>query len=393
MSQPSPSFRAGLAMPRTAWVDVAKALCIILVVMMHSTLGLQNAVGAEGFLGPVVAFFAPFRIPTFFVLSGLFLARALERRFSDYVRTRILHFAYFYLLWLAIHIALRSGSTLVAAPQDVASQFLIALIEPHEALWFIHLLIVFSLVAFALRRVNPSIVLAAAATIHLLRVETGSSLIDEFTSRGVFFAAGWALAPFFLALAKLPREQPLLSFLAVAAFAALNGALVFLYRAEQHTLVGLALGLAGAIAMVLVAAALASLPGIGPRAAALGRHSLAIYLAFTVPMAARALRAPEGRRRRRRLDRLGSEACSSPSSPSPRALLAARAVRGTFLRFLFVRPGQDHAPPAGRTIVPSWPEPRRRDESRRPRQVVAPGRAPDQRSFVTLRRIERSSAA
>ncbi len=358
MSQPSPSFRAGLAMPRTAWVDVAKALCIILVVMMHSTLGLQNAVGAEGFLGPVVAFFAPFRIPTFFVLSGLFLARALERRFSDYVRTRILHFAYFYLLWLAIQIALRSGSTLLAAPQDVASQFLIALIEPHEALWFIHLLIVFSLVAFALRRVNPSIVLAAAATIHLLRVETGSSLIDEFTSRGVFFAAGWALAPFFLALAKLPREQPLLSFLAVAAFAALNGALVFLYPAEHHPLVGLALGLAGAIAMVLVAAALASLPGIGLRAAALGRHSLAIYLAFTVPMAAgRFVLLNAGVADGGWIGLgLGSLLVTLLAIAAP--LLAARAVRGTFLRFLFVRPGQDHAPPAVRTIVPSWPEPR-----------------------------------
>jgi uncharacterized membrane protein YcfT len=65
---------------------MSPALCIILVVMMHSTLGLQNAVGQSGFVDPVVAYFAPFRIPTFFVLSGLFLERALRRDLGYYVR-------------------------------------------------------------------------------------------------------------------------------------------------------------------------------------------------------------------------------------------------------------------------------------------------------------------
>ena len=36
---------------RLAWVDVAKGLCIILVVMMHSTLGTGEALGGEGFGG------------------------------------------------------------------------------------------------------------------------------------------------------------------------------------------------------------------------------------------------------------------------------------------------------------------------------------------------------
>lgn len=32
---------------RLAWVDVAKGLCIILVVMMHATLGVEKAIGSE----------------------------------------------------------------------------------------------------------------------------------------------------------------------------------------------------------------------------------------------------------------------------------------------------------------------------------------------------------
>ncbi len=41
-----------LSEPRVAWVDYAKGFCIIMVVMMHSTLGVEEAAGAEGWLGP-----------------------------------------------------------------------------------------------------------------------------------------------------------------------------------------------------------------------------------------------------------------------------------------------------------------------------------------------------
>ncbi len=64
---------------RLAWVDVAKGLCIILVVMMHSTLGTGEALGGEGVLHDVVEFARPFRIPDFFLLSGLFLGRVIDR--------------------------------------------------------------------------------------------------------------------------------------------------------------------------------------------------------------------------------------------------------------------------------------------------------------------------
>lgn len=43
---------------RIAWVDYAKGFCIIMVVMMRSTLGVGNALGGQGFLHAVVAFAA-----------------------------------------------------------------------------------------------------------------------------------------------------------------------------------------------------------------------------------------------------------------------------------------------------------------------------------------------
>jgi hypothetical protein len=35
---------------RVDWVDYAKGFCIIMVVMMHSTLGVEKAAGAEGWM-------------------------------------------------------------------------------------------------------------------------------------------------------------------------------------------------------------------------------------------------------------------------------------------------------------------------------------------------------
>ena len=45
---------------RVPWVDTAKGVCIVLVVMMHSTLGVGDAMGGEGFMHAVVAFANPF---------------------------------------------------------------------------------------------------------------------------------------------------------------------------------------------------------------------------------------------------------------------------------------------------------------------------------------------
>src|SRR5687768_1359785 len=87
---------------RVDWVDYAKGICIIMVVMMHSTLGVGTAAGGEGFMHYVVNFAKPFRMPDFFLISGLFLARVIDRDWKTYLDRKVVHFAYFYLLWMTI---------------------------------------------------------------------------------------------------------------------------------------------------------------------------------------------------------------------------------------------------------------------------------------------------
>ena len=330
---------------RTEWVDVAKALSIVLVVTMHATLGYQKALGQLGFLDPLVAFFTPFRIPAFFVLSGLFLGQALKRSFRQFAETRLLHFAYFYMLWLVIHLLSRDGLALAADPVALATALGWAVIEPYGPLWFLHLLAVFSALAYACRRMSPLLPLAVAAALNVARVETGSTLVDEFAGRAVYFAAGWAMAPLFFATARFALDRKRTAALLAASFVLVNGALVFLTQASSWPFVGLALGLCGALAMVAASAWLAQAPKVGPLLASFGRRTLVVYVACLLPMAAlRVLLLRHGLLADGWIAiGLGSAAIVAAGVATP--LLLARVVANTPLAFLFEMPGRRAATP------------------------------------------------
>ncbi len=57
---------------------------------------------------PVVAFALPFRMPDFFMISGLFLANVIDRDWRTYLDRKVVHFAYFYLLWMTIQFAVKA---------------------------------------------------------------------------------------------------------------------------------------------------------------------------------------------------------------------------------------------------------------------------------------------
>src|ERR1700754_4172961 len=94
--------------PRIDWVDFAKGFCIIMVVMMHSTLGVEAAAGKEGWAHAIVEFAKPFRMPDFFLISGLFLARVIDRDWVSYLDRKVVHFAYFYVLWVSIQFGFKA---------------------------------------------------------------------------------------------------------------------------------------------------------------------------------------------------------------------------------------------------------------------------------------------
>ena len=93
---------------RVDWVDYAKGICIIMVVMMHSVLGVELAAGENGFMHSFVTFAKPFRMPDFFLISGLFLALVIDRDWRTYLDRKVVHFAYFYVLWVTIQFGFKA---------------------------------------------------------------------------------------------------------------------------------------------------------------------------------------------------------------------------------------------------------------------------------------------
>ncbi|MGL4441601.1 MAG: acyltransferase family protein [Bosea sp. (in: a-proteobacteria)] len=276
---------------RLQWADVAKGLSIALVVMMHSTLGVQEAMNAAGWLNPVVEFAKPFRIPAFFLIAGFFFAGMLGRSWRALIDRRVLHFVYFLLLWSGILFVLKGGFLGLTSPNAALNSLGLSLLEPNSALWFIHALIVFAVVARASAEMPAWLVVGGAALLHMLMPETGWTAIDEFAQRFVFFVAGCRMAQTVANLASEAAKKPRTSLLIVMATAISTALAVWPASlgigggiSANIAIMSLVLGFTGGLSLIIVAVHLAA-SRIGPALAHLGRNSLTIYVAFTIPMA------------------------------------------------------------------------------------------------------------
>ena len=268
---------------RIDWVDYAKGFCIILVVMMHSTLGVEAALGEEGWTHIFVAFARPFRMPDFFLISGLFLARVIDRDWRVYTDRKVLHFAYFYVLWLIIQ-CLFKCTVYAENPYEVLQHFAYAFIQPFGTMWFIYLLPLFFVFTKLTRRIPAPVILLLAAALEMPPIETGWVVIDEFAARYVYFYLGYLASRHIFAIAHWAQAHSTLALAGLAGWALINGGAVL---AGWSTLPGisLALGLIGAVAVVTISALLAKLRLMSFLRYA-GQNSIVIYLAFFLPMAA-----------------------------------------------------------------------------------------------------------
>lgn len=320
---------------RIEWVDYAKGISIILVVMMHSTLSTEEALSHAGWLHGVVEFARPFRIPAFFMIAGLFVAHTIDRDWRTFLDRKVLHFVYFYVLWLLIQFAFR-------APFYVAGQgtlgalkvFLTAFIDPYGTLWFIYLLPVFFLATRLTRSVPPVVVLLVAAALEIAPIETQWTLIDEFSGRFVYFYSGYLFSTYILRGANWSRSHTAVVLAGLAAWFAANLLIVHAGLSTEHG-ISLALGFAGAAAVVAISVLLAR-SHLFEGLRYCGQNSIVIYLAFFLPMVIT------------RIALVKTHVITDPGTVA--ALVTTMAVvtsvilhwivRGTMFSFLFERPAR-----------------------------------------------------
>jgi uncharacterized membrane protein YcfT len=289
---PAPERIATGPANRVDWVDYAKGICIVMVVMMHSVLGVELAAGQTGFMHLLVAFAKPFRMPDFFLISGLFLSLVIDRDWRSYLDRKVVHFAYFYVLWVTIQFGFKAPAFAAESgwPHD-GFLYLESFIEPFGTLWFIYLLPIFFVVTKLSRQLPtsfgphamPYAILGAAAVLEMTHVATGWTVIDEFCARFVYFYSGYLCADYVFALSNRARARPSLALAGLALWALVNGGLVW-FGFSEWPLVSLMLGLAGACAIIISGTLLARAHWLDFLRFC-GEHSIVIYLAFFLPMA------------------------------------------------------------------------------------------------------------
>jgi len=318
--------------PRVDWIDAAKGLTIMLVVMKHVTYGTAVSLGHMPYIFNILSEWTiPFRMPLFFLVAGLFAKKALFAPTRQFMDSKILHFGYFYLLWSLIQIGLKiilphEGNWLVTY-----KDLLLIPLEPFGLLWFIYALAVyFTIMRFA-RDVRPAIMIFFALAMYFTRLDTGWTMPDEFARRFIFFVSGVYAAPYVFSLASWTMAQVTRGFLlGVAALAAVG--LIVYTGAIDYRAVELAAGYIGAFGTIMLVALLAK-AGYAKPLTFVGARSLYIFLAFFLPMAAT----------RVGMIKLGFEngdlitlvalimAIGSP-------ILAYEITKNTFLDFAFKRP-------------------------------------------------------
>ena len=280
---------------RHAWVDLAKGISIILVVMMHSVWGVGEATERVGFMHYVVAFASPFRMPEFFLISGLFLSAVIARPWRHFADRRAVHYLYFYVLWAVLLILFKH----LLVDRDVEgtiAQLVSATFQPYSILWFIFALAVFSLMCKALYQLRAPhwLVLAVSAGFSLAALDTPVSIINFTLDYFVFFYAGYALAPSIFRFAQAVADRPRIAVASLLAWAIINAALIFApgYELNYGTMTsGIAhifglsfiLAIAGAMAVCALSVLLSGLRGID-WLRWIGAHSIVIYLSFVIPM-------------------------------------------------------------------------------------------------------------
>ena len=133
---------------RTAWIDIARGIGILLVVYAHAARGLVlgHDLPDRGWPIMVDTVIYAFHMPLFFVLAGLHLERSVARGRKGFIVNKLQTIAWPYFLWSLI----QGGIKLAAAPytnRPIAVSDLIGIpVAPIEQFWFLYVLFLCQLV-------------------------------------------------------------------------------------------------------------------------------------------------------------------------------------------------------------------------------------------------------
>jgi uncharacterized membrane protein YcfT len=184
---------------RSAWVDAAKGLSILLVVAHHAVSFLYTSGLAPPAVVAANTALASMRMPLFFLVSGLFVAGPLAAPWRTLLHRRVAFFLYLFVLWTLLRFALFHLPGVGDVDPYVDETGIVALalapLIPGSGVWFIYALALFAVIAKLIRRTPVWLQLGAAAALSTFAGAEILQLEAEVWTRMArylfFFLLGW----------------------------------------------------------------------------------------------------------------------------------------------------------------------------------------------------------
>jgi fucose 4-O-acetylase-like acetyltransferase len=182
---------------RITWVDSAKGVGIFLVVLGHTLRGLQSSsiLPENASFRFVDSWIYSFHMPLFFLLSGLFAERRVDRSPGFFLKEKLETLAYPYLVWSTLQTLMQIALGRYTNKQTNLSDLLGILINPIMQFWFLYALFLMSLIYYFLRRcgLGPPGVLSIFSLFWASQL--GTPVIPWFPlesarNQGLFYATG-----------------------------------------------------------------------------------------------------------------------------------------------------------------------------------------------------------
>lgn len=278
---------------RLQWIDLAKGLAIAMIVYRHTITGIWDAGIPMDFLyyDISVQVGLTFRMPLYFMLSGIFFRRSVQKRGPlGYTMHKVNTIMYPYFVWSIILMTLQMiFSNYVNGQFTTLSDWATMFYDPWGHWWFLYVLFVVSVLYMSLDHVlkgNKQLILLICVVLFFLSYWIGDIyLLDDILELIVFFALGDVVASFAIKLEESTLLTNKIALAGIFALAITGEYLLFQYFRDSPLPI-LVFACVGISAAAMLCALFAKSKTKAKRILRLlGQHSLYIYLlhAFAAP--------------------------------------------------------------------------------------------------------------
>ncbi|SFV32964.1 acyltransferase family protein [Thermoflavifilum thermophilum] len=190
---------------RLSWVDYAKGIALILVAYRHILIGFERAgLPIHIILLKANEMFFSFRMPLFFILSGIFISKSLEKRgWLNLIKVKSQTLLYPYILWCTIQITLQILFSKYTNSDRTLHDFTYIITNPDalDQMWYLFALFNVSVLYIILKyllKIPALIQLGVGIIFYYLSTKYNSGPIRDLLYFYPFFALGDLVSSYLL---------------------------------------------------------------------------------------------------------------------------------------------------------------------------------------------------